>query len=66
MRVSVRTLALTLRQVEYTLLLPFVFCATWLEAAPPHTRETLARSAFSLAMMVAGLTGVTIIRSLFE
>lgn len=65
MRVPVRTLALTLRQLEYALLLPFVFCATWLEAAPPRRREALARGAVSCAMMVAGLAGVHIIRTSF-
>jgi hypothetical protein len=65
MKRSARALILTLRQLEYTLLLPFVFCITWLEAAPAHTREASARAVISLAMMVAGLSGVNIIRSLY-
>jgi hypothetical protein len=54
-----------LRRLEYLVLLPFVFCATWVEASPPETRDAVLRGIGSAAMMVAGLSGVTIIRAFY-
>lgn len=62
----IRAVALTLRQAEYCLLLPFVFLATLVEALSEETRHQLGVATVSVAMMIAALSGVSMIKALYS
>lgn len=61
----IRALALSLRHAEYWLLLPLVFAATWVEHLPGEARHQLGVAAISVAMMIAAICSVSIIRTLY-